>query len=221
MLLNGWAGFGVRHVGNGGAVRIDEALTQVAGGAVGGICVSLEGQGEHVLRSVACQNNGSAGSRGISVVPPVLDTVDRVQIDDCSVNSAEIGIQLGDPLFGSVTDISVVNSSVDFASVYGIAILNTLSALCHVKGNKISTLIAGPGHAIWTQGLRHEVEGNHVQHSNINLSSIAVLLESSRTTFRGNTVEFRDEFGVVGLEPRLTIGGNEITELDALTTNAV
>jgi hypothetical protein len=222
LLAINWSLFGVRHVGNGGAVRIDEALSQASGASVGGYCISLEGQGGHVLRSISCQNNGSAGSRGISVVPTVaFDTIDRIQIDDCEAFNVEVGIQLGDPAAGSVTDISVVNSTIDNAFAYGIAILNSLSALCHLKGNTIRTSISAFGGAIWVQGQRHEVEGNHVLHSNPNTNAQGVLLECSRTTFRGNTVEFTDAGGVVGTDERLTIGDNEITALASGTLSSI
>lgn len=213
LLAIGWSLFGIRHVGNGGAVRIDEALSQAGFGSVGGFCISLEGTGEHVLRSVAVQNNGSAGSRGISVVPLLGDLISPVEIDDCEISSVAIGIQLGDPLAGYVSDISVVNTAILNAFEYGIVIGNTLSSLCHLKGNRVETFITGAfgGGGVWVQGLRHEVEGNHVTHNNPNLNSQAVLLECTRTTFRGNTIEFSDAIGLVGIDVRLAIGDNEFT----------
>jgi hypothetical protein len=221
LLALDWSLFGVRHVGKGGAIRIDEALMQAAAASVGGFCVSLAGGRGHVLRSVSCQNSGSAGAVGIAVVPPPTGTIDRVQIDDCETFSTEIGIVLGGPK-SSVTDASVVNCTVDLTS-YGIVVQNALSALCHIKGNKVSTSVPGGsfGIAIWAQGLRHEIEGNHVLHSNPNLNSQAVLLECTRTTCRGNTIEFADLIGLVGTGPRLTIGDNEMTSSVAGVTTSV
>jgi hypothetical protein len=224
LLALNWSLFGIRHVGNGGAVRIDESISQSDGVSVGGYCVSLEGQGGHVLRSMSCQNNGSAGSRGVSVVAPgVGDFIFTVEIDDCEAINVARGFQLGDPDAGYVTDISVVNCTVTGAVEYGIVIGNALSSLCHLKGNTVRTSVptAVFGGNIWAQGFRHDIDGNHVVHASADQNSQAVLLECLRTTFHGNTVEFSDTLGLVGTDKRLAIVGNEFTALGQGTTGTI
>lgn len=205
-----WTDFGLRHVNNGGGIRLDEAFLAPQGQSVGGWNVSIEGRGTHVMRSATLPSNGSAGTRGISVVAPIGEQIGQLQIDDCIV-AAEVGIQFGDVAAGSVVESSIVDCDVT-ATVHGIALTSPLNDRCHVKGNQVRTL-AGQvaADAIWVQGTRHEVEGNAVVHTNANANSQAVLLECSSTTFRGNTVEYNDANGVVGTDKRLTICANEIT----------
>lgn len=204
--------FGVRHTGTsgGGAIRIDEAVILVTGaGAVG---VQL-GIGGHVLRSVSVQHGLGTGSIAVNVVEP-NNQVSSVQLDDMQVNGFETAYQLGSAaVSASVSDITIADS-VSFTSRNGIVIDDSSSVACHLKGNTVQVFLPGGGPAgqsIFVRGSRHEIEGNHLDHSNPDVNGDAVLIEADRTAFIGNTLSFQDLVGVRVTGTRPVVTSNEIT----------
>jgi len=216
VLISRWSLFGIRHIsGAGGAVRIDEALVAAAAGSTG-IGVQLA-SGGHVLRSVSIQGSG-VGNIGLYLFD-ATSTISSIEIDDIQVFGFDTCVQMGD--VAPVQDVSVVNSFFS-GGRFGIVLLNSASDTCHLKGNTIRTSVpqGSSGRSIWTQGAQHEIEGNHILHLNGNMNDSAVVLESSRTTFKGNTVAFSDDLGITVQGTRVVLNGNEITA-DASVSRSV
>lgn len=224
LIVGGFSSFGVRFVGSGGALRLDEAVISAGPSIPGQVGVSIEGPGGHVLRSVSCQMSGAAGSRGISAVPSPGDQIDRLQIDDCETFNAEIGIQLGSSSGGYVTDCSVVNCSIPFSFGRGIVVENAQSSQCFVRAcNVIVIPGTGPvGVAIDVEGSSHNIDGNNITHDDGGTySQSAIRVSAPYTRVSSNRVRTSSGFGIAVLEESCAVTGNVVTQDAPGASNAI
>lgn len=206
-----WSGSG------GGAVRIDQSALIANPAATSPTVILLEASGGHVLRSVSVQGNSTLGSRGIVLDSPLGTSFNSVEIVDCEVSGVMEGIILGGALT-AVDDVTVADCTLFvgtglLATHRGVAVLNTTSRRCHIRGTTIQVVspLGAAAEALVVEGERHEITGNTVDQSSFGTSA-AVELRCSRSIFESNTIASQDQFGVrlTAGTIRNTISGNEI-----------